>query len=338
MDIAVWVTTLFSMFFGTACYSVHEIDGADVDAAESESDDTGEFDTDNGEDTACLSPGDCDDTVSISCDFLVNDFKTTTTEMLQRSLLYDPSLYDATLTCIADFDDCLLDACPSATTVSRWKVTRNCSSRFSTCLTVAAPQGISSIPYLSSRLMPNRAGHSLFGVWYTFVDSDYEGGGTSEIEWEVDENAVCVHGIASQEEDGLDAIYWGAGFGGNLSHDWPPVREVDGPGKMGDWFLGVIFDIEGYWGEELRVLFHEDISSGVGTPHQSAYVVAPPDAVSVTALVDQAEVWYNPGNMLDVEHLDAIQFQVATNPLAPTPFDFCISGLRAIFADTPTNP
>ncbi len=338
MNIDVSVTTLFSIFLGTACYSAHEIDGADGDAAGPESDDTGEFENDNRVNTACRDSENCGDTVSIACDSLVGGFKGTMEEILQRASLYDPSFYESTRACITAFDECLLDACPPETTASSWKVTRACSSRFSMCLTVAAPQGLSSVPHNAFYSMPARgSGYSRFGIWYDFADSDYGGGGASEIEWSILAEGVCVHGVASREENGLDAVYWGAGFGGNLNRDWPPALEPGEPGEIGDRFLGVTFKIEGHWGDELRVLFHEDISSGSGPPDQSAYIVVPPDAAMVTALVDQAEVWYNPGNMLDVETLDAIQFQVATNPQAPTPFDFCISELAVIFGDTPSN-
>ena len=100
--------------------------------------------------------------------------------------------------------------------------------------------------------------------------------------------------------------------------------------------------IEGYWGDELRVLFHEFDYDDFGYDEighdQSAYIVVPPNAAHVTALVDQADVWYNPGNMVDVEDLDAIQFHVATNPQAATPFELCISELYALFRATPSDP
>lgn len=56
-------------------------------------------------------------------------------------------------------------------------------------------------------------------------------------------------------------------------------------------------------------------------------------ATRVTALLDQADVWYNPGRLMDVENVTAIQYRVATNPQAATPFDFCVSGLYALFEE-----
>ena len=94
--------------------------------------------------------------------------------------------------------------------------------------------------------------------------------------------------------------------------------------NLGQQFLGVEFDIDGYWGAELRVLFHELDSD------ESAYVVVPPNATHVIALVDQADVWYKPGNPIDTNNIDAIQFHIATNPETLTPFEFCITNLSVL--------
>lgn len=166
------------------------------------------------------------------------------------------------------------------------------------------------------------------GPWYKFADSDEEGPADSKINYylseENDEPKACVFGVASQEKEGRDAVYWGAGCGGDL-------RACDEFEDTAHRFIGVTFDIKGHWGAELRVLFHE-YPNADRYPEESAYIVVPKNAAHVTALVDQADVWYHPDNMVHVEHLSAIQFHVATNPQAATPFDFCITGLTALFS------
>ena len=359
MRIGVLITTLLCVVSGAACRSVGPYDGANVDTTESDdsgeesetedvADSRGESETENVADTEYLRPYDCETEDSTSCDSLVCGFKETMEEIQERSSSYDPSLYEFTRTCLTTFDDCLREACPPGKEASSWTVTRTCSSNLSICLTVSAPQGTSSIPYQKFDLTPGpappywRSPDYRCGEWYRFADSDGEGAGESEIDYDIlqenDERKVCAEGIAAQEKDGQDAVYWGAGFGGNLGH----CDEIGDFEDMADRFIGVTFDIEGYWGTELRVLFHEfdydDFDYDEIGYDQSAYIVVPPNAAHVTALVDQADVWYNPGNMVDVKHLDAIQFHVATNPQEPTPFDFCISGLYALFRDAPSDP
>jgi hypothetical protein len=83
------------------------------------------------------------------------------------------------------------------------------------------------------------------------------------------------------------------------------------------------------------VLFHEKRTEQeiAEEGEKSAYVRVPPGSTHVVALVEQAEVWYEPSRLVNVADIDAVQFHIATNEEAPTPFDFCITKFSAMLVD-----
>ncbi len=207
--------------------------------------------------------------------------------------------------------------------------------------------GIPHDPNPDNSLMPNTEGWleqtaiGFQGDFFTYTD--HLDGGNSTIKPEEgmpfynNGSALCVSGEAALVIDEEWYTYWGAGFGLSLCQPTSdrPSRSLrftlsDCPFNPDLWqiFQGVEFDITGEWGYELRVEFQER-DHNLENPY-----IEVTDEGHIVTLWDEARVWYDTDLRPSVvEEIDGIFFHVATNQDHATPFDFCISNLRAIIDD-----
>lgn len=163
------------------------------------------------------------------------------------------------------------------------------------------------------------------GFAYTYTDST--SGGTSVIypatfgmisETEVAEGKLCVNGTGAQVIDMEYSTYWGAGVGWNLNQ--APEETATTPISVAD-FTGVTFTHVAAATAETRIVVN------VGTQGYCKVIAAGENTVLWSEL--NSTCWDGMGDAFDPATMlvDNISFQIATNPTAPTPFDFCIGGL-----------
>ena len=302
--------------------------------------DPSDIDGDSEVETAFVPPifdlYDCASVDATRCDTIACRFRAISDLVEERCFEQGKYACSHAEICLSVFSDGLQNICPPGAVVPFGSFYRHCATELSACLTDLAHAAPWSLNSRSTYFGPNDGGDlmsrtpdGLHGFWYTFADSDDEAMADSviSIDYQYGTNDVvdriCVEGIASQVKAGEEGVFWGAGFGGDLcSND--TLSECYGIQFTPEQFLGVRFDIEGDWGSELRVLFHEkDVN-------ESAYVVVPDRATHVVALVDHASVWYNPGKLVDRNNLDAIQLHIATNANSPTPFSFCVRNMAVL--------
>ncbi len=177
------------------------------------------------------------------------------------------------------------------------------------------------------------------GAWYTYTDND-DGGNSTIVPAEGDPftndgSELCVSGEASLVVDEEWSTYWGAGVGmdlcANTADQDPPEKKYTLStcpfnADLANQFLGVEFDIDGTWGDELRCSFKE------ADRIESAYVEITSSGHQ-ECLVEEAQVWYDTEqDLTDVTKIEALQFQIATNATSATAFEFCISNLKAVMA------
>ena len=283
-------------------------------------------------------PYDCDMKDTLMCDAVACLYDDAANSISDGCARYGEDYCTAVGACLTNFDVCLHVVCPQGSTAKDEASTDTCSYALSICLTDAGTRyGTQNTGYRKINLLPSndnaaRDENDLTLHWYGFSDNGDNGDGASYLNGDVSSESsdftylyesVCVNGLATKILEDRYDLYWGAGFGGNLcTHD--TLSDCSETAGWPEQFVGVSFDIEGNWGRELRVLFHQlDID-------ESAYVIVPPGATHVVALVDQAHVWYNPGSTVDIGQIDAIQFQIPSNTDMSTAFDLCISNFSAL--------
>ncbi len=306
--------------------------------------------TDDSDSSTEFMPYNCAITDPAFCDAQNCTFQGLKNEILNSCNISGQAYCDGTLGCFNQYTACRQPLCPPSTIAVNPMIRDDCSDALSTCLANAASLwGTQSLVYRESSLMEEGSyiSHNpdgFGGVWYIFSDS--EDGGLGESQFDVGSNGhpendgekICVSGTASQIKYGKDGVYWGAGFGLNLCGN-SSLSECGLDLQLDQRFLGVKFDIEGYFGSELRVLFHEKkedetqvVANDSDTEAEeiSAYVRVPSGTLQIVAFVHQADVWYDPSHLSVTADIDAVQFHIATNALGPTPFNFCLSNLAVL--------
>lgn len=167
-----------------------------------------------------------------------------------------------------------------------------------------------------------------------FPLSDVADGGSTTIapaSFEAVTGPICISGTASQVVGTAYDVYWGGGVGLNLAD--PGM----GNGEPGPWNRGTVvgfrYTLTGPTIPPATALRFQAEFPGKdpGTPYCAE--VAATNGTPVTTLFSQiTEACYAAGGAVlpATVGLTAIQWQVATNTTAPTPFDFCITDLTAI--------
>jgi hypothetical protein len=167
-----------------------------------------------------------------------------------------------------------------------------------------------------------------------FPLSDAADGGTTTItpaSFEAVTGPICVSGTASQVIGEAYGTYWGGGVGLNLAD--PGM----GNGEPGPWPRGTVvgfrYTLTGATIPPATSLrFQVDYpGKDPGTPY-CAEVAATAGTPVTTLFSGITEACYAPGGAVlpPTVGITSIQWQVATNTTAPTPFNFCITDLTAV--------
>lgn len=149
--------------------------------------------------------------------------------------------------------------------------------------------------------------------------------------WSVDSGRVCLKGTAVQVQAMMFAAQWGAGLALDLNSKG---GEPGMPASKGTFDLmnakirGFSVDISG--AAPVRIRINLTMPGVV----DSNFVDA---AIPGTTTFDLAQAkqgsWVKSKTPLDASKVEALQLQVFTNAGAPTPYDFCVTAIRAIPAD-----
>jgi hypothetical protein len=179
------------------------------------------------------------------------------------------------------------------------------------------------------------------GPWYSYDDCKDPSGAASTLPctmrdasmmgpdmdtgWSVTPAAVCFKGTAVKVQSMMFAAQWGAGLALDLNSSGG-VAAVKSPfNATAAGITGFSVDISGSAPTSgIRINLTMD---GVG---DSNFVAAPIPGTT-TFKLSQAKQgsWITTKTPLDPTKIVAMQFQVFTNATSATPFDFCITAIRA---------
>jgi len=182
------------------------------------------------------------------------------------------------------------------------------------------------------------------GPFYFYSDCDNAGGlpctmpdpaltgPDSKLGWSVEPGKVCAKGTAVKVQDGMFAQQWGAGLALDLNSKGGDPGQ---PALKGTFnataanLTGFAVDITGTAMGEVRVnLTMPDLAD-------SNFVGATvPGTTFVPFTGAKQGKWVTMKTPLDPSKLLAIQVQVATSASKATPFDFCITAIRALTDNT----
>ncbi len=178
----------------------------------------------------------------------------------------------------------------------------------------------------------NEAG--IQGAFYTISDADEMPPGVTTItmqDFAAAGDAICVSGAASQVVGGAFGQYWGGGVALNLADpgQMQPLQgwnrgnvvgfryTLTGPTIPPPSSLRFTVTFQGASGDP----YCQPITATSGTPVTST--LSSPQLIQACWQAGGAQV---PPTAL----LTSLQWQIATNEMAPTPFDFCIEDLTAV--------
>lgn len=146
--------------------------------------------------------------------------------------------------------------------------------------------------------------------------------------WSVGAAGVCAKGTAVKVENAMFSAQWGMGLALDLNSKG---GEAGAPAEKGTFDLtaakirGFAVDIAGTAPSRIRINL---TMPGVA---DSSFVDAQIPGTTTFALADAKQgAWVTEKTPLDPTHVEALQFQVFTTAATATPYDFCITGIRAI--------
>jgi hypothetical protein len=146
--------------------------------------------------------------------------------------------------------------------------------------------------------------------------------------WSVDEAGVCLKGTAVKVEGMSFAAQWGAGLALDLNSKG---GEPGKPAEKGTFDLenagirGFSVDISGAAPARIRINL-----TMPGVEDSSFVDAAVPGSTSFQIADAKQGSWVMSKVPLDPRKVEAMQFQVFTNAAAPTPYDFCVTAIRAL--------
>ena len=179
------------------------------------------------------------------------------------------------------------------------------------------------------------------GPWYSYDDCTDSAGAASTLPctsrdmtmmgpdmdtgWSVTPAAVCFKGTAVKVQSMMFAAQWGAGLALDLNSSGGEMAVKSPFDATAAGITGFEVDISGTApATGIRINLTMD---GVG---DSNFVAAPIPGTTKFKLSDAKQgSWVTAKTPLDPTKIVAMQFQVYTNATAPTPFDFCVTGIRA---------
>jgi hypothetical protein len=151
--------------------------------------------------------------------------------------------------------------------------------------------------------------------------------------WSVDANAACVKGTAVKVQQNMFSAQWGAGLALDLNSKG---GEPGAPASKGTFDLagakirGFSVDIAGSAPAQIRI--------NLTMPGLADSNFVPANVPGTTTFdLSQAKqgTWVTTKTPLDASQVEALQFQVFTVATSPTPYDFCVTAIRAIAEDGP---
>jgi hypothetical protein len=153
--------------------------------------------------------------------------------------------------------------------------------------------------------------------------------------WSVDTGKVCMKGTAVQVEAAMFALQWGAGLALDLNSEG---GEPGAPAVKGTFDLakakirGFSLDISGAAPARIRINL-----TMPGVP-DSSFVDAKIPGTTTFDIADAKQgSWVMQKTPLDPSKVEALQFQVFTTAASPTPYDFCVTAIRAVTDGAPPS-
>jgi hypothetical protein len=150
--------------------------------------------------------------------------------------------------------------------------------------------------------------------------------------WSASAAQVCLKGTAVKVEGSMFAAQWGAGLALDLNSQG---GEPGAPAAKGTFDLvqagisGFSVDLSGTAPARLR------INLTMPGLEDSSFVDAMVPGTTTFAVADAKQgSWVTSKTPLDPTKIEALQLQVFTNAASPTPFDFCVTAVRAISDQT----
>lgn len=148
--------------------------------------------------------------------------------------------------------------------------------------------------------------------------------------WSASADHVCAKGTAVQVQDMMFSAQWGAGLALDLNSEGgePGAPAVKGTFNLVQaGIVGFAVDISGAAPASVRVNL-----TMPGLDDSNFFVAKVPGTTTFNLSQVKQGNWVTSKTPLDATKVEAIQFQIATVASAPTPFDFCIDGIRALTA------
>lgn len=146
--------------------------------------------------------------------------------------------------------------------------------------------------------------------------------------WSVSAAGVCAKGTAVKVENSMFSAQWGMGLALDLNSKG---GEAGAPAEKATFDLsaakirGFSVDIAGTAPSRIRINL---TMPGVA---DSSFVDAQIPGTTTFALTDAKQgTWVTQKTPLDPTRVEALQFQVFTTAASATPYDFCITGIRAL--------
>lgn len=150
--------------------------------------------------------------------------------------------------------------------------------------------------------------------------------------WSASATQVCLKGTAVKVDGSMFSAQWGAGLALDLNSEG---GEPGAPAAKGTFDLvragisGFSVDLSGTAPARIRINL---TMPGV---EDSSFVDAIVPGTTTFAATDAKQgSWVMSKTPLDPTKVEALQFQVFTNATSPTPFDFCVSAIRAFSSAT----
>jgi hypothetical protein len=187
---------------------------------------------------------------------------------------------------------------------------------------------------------PDANPYAIQGPFYSYSDCDPPSGlpcttpdpaltgADGKPGWSVDASKVCLKGTAVKVESAMFAAQWGAGLALDLNSQG---GEPGSPAIKGTLDLAAAkitsfsLDISGTAPARIRVNL-----TMPGVADSSFVEVKIPGTVTVNVADLKQGSWAKEKVPLDVTKVEALQLQVFTNAATPTPYDFCVSAIRAV--------
>jgi hypothetical protein len=147
----------------------------------------------------------------------------------------------------------------------------------------------------------------------------------------VDPTQACIRGVAAQVEDGHYGPQWGAALALPLNTEAEVQAPLGAYDALAHRVHGFVFNVTGTAPANIRVNV-VTVNETVNLHHKEFALGTPEIVVRWDDPLFTQGFWVQNPEPFEVHQILNLLIQVATNESAPTPFDFCISNLRALVA------